>query len=196
MCVTAIIAAGIATAGALGGMVMSIGAANARQDQAKWEAAVREKELYNQREAARLAALQQENARNDQFQRTRSSAFAAIGASGLGEHISFFNSIEPEAQKAFLRDVRSIRLNLANTNVSIADQVKVAEYGADIAKYDATVSKVGAIADFIKTAAQAATMYAGGAPGGAAGASSGGASDFGSNTSGLFSYSGGWGGHG
>jgi hypothetical protein len=180
MCISAaLIVAGVAVAAAGVGMYTSIQAANAAKDQAAFEAAIKEKELYNQREASRIEALQTENKRSEEFMRARSAAFASIGASGLGEHISFFNAIDPEAQKAFLRDVRAVRLNLAHKEVSIADQVKVTEYGADIAKFNAGLSKIGAIADFVKTAASAFSFYGMNASGGAGGASAGGGAQMG-----------------
>lgn len=184
MCVTAVLAAVAVVAGGIG-TYASLQAASAQKRQAKYESRVREKQLNNEREMARIEALQRENIRSDEFQRARSSAMAAIGASGLGEHISFFQSIDPEAQKAWLRDVRSIRLNLAAKEVSIADQVNVTEYRKDISVFNASLSQVGAIADFIKTAASAASMYAQGAVGAPGGGDpSGGAwtgTSFGSN---------------
>jgi len=173
MCITVAIAAAALSVAAAGvGAYASIQGANAKAKQAKWEQEVRTKELVNQRELAKIEAAQRELQRDDEFARARSAAFAAIGASGLGEHISFFNAIDPEAQKAFLKDVRSIRLNLASDEVSITDQIRVTEYRSGIEQFNSGLSKVGAIADFIRTAASAASFYssystpapAGGAP--------------------------------
>jgi hypothetical protein len=160
MCASlAIMAAGLAVSSAAGSAFMSIRSAEAQKKQAQWEAQIREKELINQRETARVQTLQKEVDRSDTFNRSRSAAMAALGASGLGEHISFFNSIDPEAQKSYLRDVRALRLNLAQQDSTIADQVKVSEFGSKIAGFNSQMSKIGAIADFVKTAAQAAGMY-------------------------------------
>lgn len=181
MCVTAVIAAvaavtAVATAGV--GMVTKMRAATANQAAAQYEAGVRTKELYNQRESARIATLQEENGRQEQFFRARSEALAAIGASGLGEHISFFQGADPAAQAAFLRDVRSLRLNLAQRESTIADEVGVTQVRRDIAVYNGSLEKIGAIADFIKTAANAASFYAMNATGAPAAASGGGGDSF------------------
>jgi hypothetical protein len=145
------------------GMAASIGAANANMAAARYEAQQQERQLYRQREMDRVAALQKENARAAEFDQSRSAAIAAIGASGLGEHISFFQSIDPQAKKAFLRDVRTVRLNMTAERASIADQVGVTEYKRDIAVFNAKMSKVGAVADFVKTAMSAASFAAGNA---------------------------------
>lgn len=176
MCVTAVLAATAVVAGAIG-TYTSIQAANARKKSARFEEQMRRKELYQKREMSRLEALQRENVRGDEFARARSSALAAIGASNLGEHISFFQSIDPEAQKAFLRDVRAIRLNLAGTEASIATSVRVGEYRQKIESFNASLSKVGAIAEFIQTAASAANFYASMGTPQPAGAAAGGGTD-------------------
>lgn len=156
--ITATIAAVTVVAGGIG-MASSIASANANKANARYEAALKTKELYRQREMTRLQALEEENARRAQFDQSRSAALASIGASGLGEHISFFQSIDPEAQKSFLRDVRRIRLNMLQSDASIADQVKVTEFKKDIDVFNSKMSKVGAISDFIQTAMSAASFY-------------------------------------
>lgn len=159
MCVTAIIAAGIAIGTAAAGAYSSIQSANANKDAARYEAAIKEKELYQEREQQRLAALQQENAKAAEFNQARSSAFAAIGASGLGENLSFFQGADPEQQRAFLRDVQTIRLNMSAKQASIADEVGLTEERKRIGVFNANMSKVGAVTDFIKTAMGAVSYY-------------------------------------
>lgn len=158
MCVTAIIAAATVVAAGVGAAA-SISAANARKKQSAYEVQMRNRQAYRERELSRIASLERENGRAEEFHRARSAALAAIGASGLGEHISFFQSIDPEAQKAYLRDVRRVRLNMAQTESSIADQVKVSEYRGEIERHNANMSKVTAISDFIQTAMSAANFY-------------------------------------
>lgn len=159
MCATLLIAAaGVMAAGALGGMVASISSANANKKAADYEALMETRQLYRQQEQQHIAALQKENARADEYNQGRSSALAAIGAAGLGEHISFFQSADPEARKRYLQDVGTIRLNLDADRSNVTDQVGVTEYKRRIGGYNAQMSKVGAVADFVKTAMQAATM--------------------------------------
>ncbi len=158
MCVTAIIA-GVALLTSAVGTVASIGAANANAANAQYQADVQTKQLNEQRRTAEIQALEQENERTAEFRRTRSAALAAIGASGLGEHISFFQGIDPSQQEAYLRDVRAVRLNLVQKKSSIADEITVAGYSAQIAKANASAQKIGAVANFAQTAMSVANFY-------------------------------------
>lgn len=162
MCATALVLAAVATVAAGAGAYVSIQSANAQAAQAEYNSKLRQKQVDEARRNAEIQALQEENARTADFQQKRSSALAAIGAAGLGEHLSFVQGMEPEAQSAYLRDVRNIRLNLTAKRSTMADEVQVAEYGARIAKANAGFAKIGALADFVQTAASAysfATNY-------------------------------------
>lgn len=160
MCVSlAVVAIGVTVAAAGVQAVSSIAGANANKANAKYENKVRTKQLNERRNIERLAALERENVRSADFRRARSAALAAIGASGLGENISFFQGADPEAQAAFLKDVRNIRLGLVAEESSIKDQIQVGAFGVKIAKFNAGMTKIGAIADFAKTAMQAASFY-------------------------------------
>lgn len=143
------------------GMYASIQSANANAKAAKYEALMQEKQLYRQREQQRIASAQAEVARSTKFEQSRSAALAAIGASGLGEHISFFQAADPTARKNYLRDVQTIRLNMTAQNASIADQVGVTEFKKDINVFNQQMAKVGAVADFIQTSMQAVSQFAG-----------------------------------
>jgi len=140
-------------------MDASVKSANANAANAAYQFRVQAKQADEQRRSIEIQALQQENARTEEFARARSSALAAIGASGIGEHISFFQGIDPDQQDAWLRDVRNVRLNLTQQRVSLADQVQVAEFGARMGKFNAHVQKVGAVVDFVNTAMSAASFY-------------------------------------
>lgn len=156
MCITAIVVA-VAAAGM--GAYADIQSANANAARAAYEHKVRTKQADEQRASAEIQALQQENARTEEFERARSTALAAIGAAGLGEHISFFRGIEPEAQQAFLQDVRNVRLNLIQERSTLADRVQVSEFGSRITRYNSGMAKIGAIADFVNTAMNAYSIY-------------------------------------
>lgn len=176
MCVTAIVIASVAAVASAGvGAYTSIQSANANANAARYKYAMETKAAYEQREMARIEAAQAEIGRTEEFEQARSAALAAIGASGLGEHISFFQAIDPKAQSAFLRDVRSIRLNLTQKETSIADQVQVAGFEKDINLFNTKLTKIGAIADFITTSMQAASFYAMNSTPASAGAPAGGA---------------------
>lgn len=159
MCISAAIIAGatLLASGVAAYSTMSTASANAGL--AKYENALRTKQLREKRDIERLAAIEKENLRTMDFARTRSSQLAAIGASGLGENISFFQGIDPDQQQAYLRDIRNVRLGLTATEASIADEIQVGAFGVRIAKFNAGAQKIGALADFAKTAMQAATFY-------------------------------------
>lgn len=147
MCVTAILA-GVALVASAAGAYTSIQSANAQRDQSLYVERMRRKQLSEQSAVTRLAAGQQEIERGRQYQAERSAALAAIGASGLGDHISFFQGIEPSSRSALADDVRAIRLNLVHEESQIADSIAVSEYSSKLAKFNAGMSKVGAIANF------------------------------------------------
>lgn len=158
MCVTAVLAA-VAVVAAAAGTATSISAANNNSASAEYTRLVQNKQAKEARDTAEIQALQQENARTSEYEKTRSSAIAAIGASGLGEQISYFQGIEPDSRNAYLRDVRSVRLNLTQQQSGIADQIQVNDVAASTAKANASASKVGAVAGFVQTAMSAANFY-------------------------------------
>lgn len=158
MCVTAIIA-GVSLLSSAVGTVSSIQSANANAANARYQADLETKQLNEQRRTAEIQALEQENERAAEFRRQKSANFAALGASGLGEHISFFQGMEPASQEAYLKDVRNVRLNLVQRKASIADQIEVAGYGAKVAKSNAGAAKLGAVTGFLTDAAGAANFY-------------------------------------
>lgn len=158
MCVTAILAA-VAVVAAAAGTAVSIQSANNNKAAAEYQRQVQNKQAIEARQSAEIQALQQENAKAAQYERTRSSALAAIGASGIGDHISYFQGIEPESKNAFLRDVRAVRLNLVQEKSSLADQVQVNDYSATISKANAGAQKLGAVAEFLGAAAKAGSFY-------------------------------------
>lgn len=181
MCVSAAIIAGASIIMSAAGAYSKIQGANANARMAAYENAVRTKQLNEKRGMERLAAIEKENIRSADFERTRSTQFAAIGASGVGEHISFFQGLDPEQRKAFFRDIRNVRLGMTATEASIADEIQVGAYGVRVARFNASLTKVGAVIDFAKAAMQAAsfagafgTPGAGSAASGSLGSSSGG----------------------
>lgn len=161
MCDPAGVMAAVGIGSATGQLGASWQKANADKANTQYQAKMQLRALYRQREADRLAALQQENGKAEEYEQSRSAALAAIGASGLGEHLSFFQSIDPNAKTAFLRDVSTIRLNMTASRATTADQVGVTEMKKRIGMFNSTMSKVGAVSDFIQTAMQAASMGAG-----------------------------------
>lgn len=158
MCITlALAATSVVLAGV--GTYASIKTANANRDAEKWRLEEESRRLNQQRDMERIAADQQEAAKSEEFFQARSAALAAIGASGIGEHISFFQAIDPESKKAFAKDVASIRLNLAQTEDDISSQIRVNDFGKQMASFNASMTKVGAVLDFAKTAMNAVSFY-------------------------------------
>lgn len=151
MCITAILAAASLVASAIGTKA-SMASADANRDAEIYKANLEQQQADEQRKATEIQAMQQENERAREFEKSRSASLAAIGASGLGEHISFFNAIDPAAKQSFLQDVRNVRLNLVQKQKTLADQIQVAEVSKSIARTNAANSKIGAIANFAQTA--------------------------------------------
>lgn len=158
MCITAVIAGASLLMSAVGAY-SAIQANNARADFAKFEAREKTKELKINTELAKIAAMERENIRAKEFHRSWSSSLAAIGASGVAEHISFFQGIGPENINQFDQDVRAIRLGLVHEEASNYRQIGVVGYGARVAKHNARMQNIGAVAGFMQDAMSAASFY-------------------------------------
>lgn len=146
---------GVAVAGSAGSLAMGLTQADAMKDQATYEQRLREKQLAEEREMARLEAAQNQNALQRGFARQRSAALAAIGASGVGDHISFFQGLDQENKTRFLQDVRSNRLNLTQKEARISDEFEVAGYRGQVGRFNARMSAIGSVAQFVQDSASA-----------------------------------------
>ncbi len=158
MCISLALAAtsvviGAASAG------MSMVTANANRDAEKWRLNLQSRELREQGEAERIAASQTEAVKYNEFEAARSASLAAIGAAGIGEHISFFQGADPEQRRAFGRDVAALRYNLGQSESRLSDQIRVNEFGGTMADYNAKATKIGAVGDLLQTSMDAASFY-------------------------------------
>jgi hypothetical protein len=158
MCITlAIAAASLLIAGA--STYATIQGNNAQADYAKFQAKAQTKELQVNNELMKISSLEKENERGREFSRQWGASMAAIGASGVAEHISFFQGIAPDNMDRFQDEVRAIRLNLVSETDRNTRQIGVVRYGAQVAGFNAKVANFGAIADFMQSAMSAATFY-------------------------------------
>jgi hypothetical protein len=158
VCVTAVLAA-VSLAASAVGTGASIMSANAEKANAKYKARMEQMQIRRQQDAARTQAEIQEQGRVSEFARIRSNAMASLGASGLGESMSFTQGIDPESERALRQDIGAVRLNLLGEQRSLADQIQVSEYGSRIASFNASMSKVDAVAGFMKDAMSVGSAY-------------------------------------
>lgn len=158
MCITAVIAGASLLLSAVG-TYATIKANNSQADYAKFEAKQRTKQLKVETEMAKISAMERENIRAKEFNRSWSASMAAIGASGVAEHISFFQGIGPENMEQFDQDTRAIRLGLVNQEEANYRQIGVIGYGAQVAKYNAKMQNIGAVAGFMQDAMSAYNFY-------------------------------------
>lgn len=158
MCVTAVIA-GVSLLASAGAAYSRIQANNANSRFESWKAKERTKELKADAENATIAAMDRENARAREFNRLWSTSMAAIGASGVSEHISFFQGIGPESMRQMNTDVRAIRLGMVTERERIGSQIGVVGYGSRVAKHNARMGNIGALAQFANEAMSAASYY-------------------------------------
>lgn len=158
MCITLALAAASVAIGAVGA-ISGIGAANANKKAQIQQLQLQSRQLQQQATMELIAANNEETAKSTAFEADRSASLAAIGASGVGENISFFQGLDPANKEVFRRDVSNLRLNLGAKQSSISDQIGVNDVGIKIAKIQATASKVGAVTDFMQTAMSAASFF-------------------------------------
>lgn len=168
MCISAAAAIAGATIVSAGVTAFSaIQGANARKDQARFQADMSRKEIARRMKMERLRAGQEEGAKAAEFARNRSRQLAAIAASQgfQGENISFLQGIDPEQRRQFRDTSMAIRLGLAADESLGADQIQVTDVGYDYAKFNSGLQKIQAGGDFIGQAAQAASFYQTNKPG-------------------------------
>lgn len=173
MCFTATLAGSMLLGSAASSLVSSLVSSKAEYRETKYVERLKQKQLSEQAEVTRLAAAQQELSRGRQYMSERSSALAAIGASGLGDHISFFQGLEPSNRDQFNDEVRAIRLNLTHEESQIADSIQVSEFTSKMAKFNMRMSQVGAAHQFATDVASAFAFYGANASGGAGAAKGG-----------------------
>lgn len=158
MCITMALAAASVAIGGVGA-ISGIGAANANKKAQIQQLKLQNRQLREQAAMEGIASANEEFAKALDFEAGRSASLAAIGASGVGENISFFQGLDPANKAAFSRDVANLRLNLTAKEGSISDQIGVNDVGMKVAKINANASKVGAVTDFMQTAMSAASFY-------------------------------------
>jgi hypothetical protein len=158
MCITAAIAVGSLLLAA-GSTYVQIQGNNANKDYQQWAAKQQTKELLVNNELMKIASLEKENERGREFTRQWGQSMAAISASGVAEHISFFQGVAPENMDRFTDEVRSIRLNLVSDYDRNTRQIGVIKYGSQVAGYNAKIANFGAVADFMQSAMSAASFY-------------------------------------
>lgn len=158
MCVTAALAA-VAVVSSAVGVYSSIQSANAAKDRGRYMAQLEAKQAQERYDNAKLQALEQETQRTQQFNRERSSAMAAIGASGVANHISFAQGIDPSNQDALDRDIRAVRLNLIGEGARYRDERATAGYKYQMAGYNAKIAKLSAVGQFVGDLASAGSYY-------------------------------------
>lgn len=158
MCVTALVAAGAAIAAKGVSTVASISSAKGNKKAALYKAKLEQKQIEEQRRTAQIQAMDTENQRAAAYEQAKASSLAAIGAAGIGEHMSFIQGMDPNQRKQLARDVMNTRLNLAQTESSLADQVGVTEASKSMAKFNAKMQTIGAAADFVQTVGETVAM--------------------------------------
>lgn len=162
MCISAtIVIAGAMLASAAVTAGTSMMTANANASNAKYQAAVKKKELDERAKIARLQASQKENAAAGEFEERRSRQMAAMALSqGFnGENISFFQGINPEQEKQFGNTSLAIRLGLATEESAIRDQVGITDFSKDISLFNSQTQKIGAAGQFVGDAASSYSFY-------------------------------------
>lgn len=162
MCVTAVLAGASLLMGAVN-TATQIGANNANKKMVKWQSRERAKEIKEDADLRRIAAMEQENERARQFNRGFSSSMAAIGASGIAEHLSFFQGVDPDNREQLGKDTRAIRLGLVTGDVAGEREIQAGGYAARVAGFNAKMSNIGAVADFMADAMNMASSYGGNA---------------------------------
>lgn len=159
MCISAAVLAGLSLAASATGTVASISAAKTNAKMQRYQLDEQKKQLNEEREIARLQAMEAENTRLEEFRRQRAANLAAIAASGVGENRSFLQGIAPAEEKALRLDLRNIRMGNTMAENRLAAQIRVNRLSRDVAGINARNQIIGAAAGFIGDAASIGTNY-------------------------------------
>lgn len=160
MCVTAAVIAGASLAASAAGSAVSIRTAKANARNQRFELDLQNKQLSEERELARLQAIETENGRLEEFRRTRAANAAAIAASGVDENRSFLQGIAPAEERALARDLGNIRMGLATQTNRVADQIRVNRASRDIVGFNSRAQQFGAAAGFVAALGETASLNA------------------------------------
>jgi hypothetical protein len=151
--------------------------ADAAKDAAKqefrflqYQSRVERRQLAEDMEAERIAAMELEGARLREFRHAKNLNAAAVIASGLGSSASFEQGAMGSADDVVRRDLASLRFSTASTVSRLADQIGVSRtqlgyqrYGMQLAKRDADLAKASAVAGTVGRVAGIAGTTAGNA---------------------------------
>lgn len=159
MCVSATVLAAAALVSSGVGTVASIGSANANKRAQQNMLDEQRKQLKEEREIARLQAQEAEIGRLNDFRRQRASNAAALAASGVRENISFLQGVMPAEERALRMDVSAIRMGDITAQNRLATQIRVNRFQRDIAGFNASMQKIGAVASFVGDATKIGKEY-------------------------------------
>jgi hypothetical protein len=160
MCISAAAALAAATLVAAGtSTAVSISSANANKRAQQTMLDEQQKQLKEEREIARLQAQEAEVERLNEFRRQRASNAAALAASGVRENISFLQGVMPAEERALRLDIGNIRMGDITGQNRLASQIRVNRFSRDVAGFNASMQKVGAVASFVGTVASVGSSY-------------------------------------
>jgi hypothetical protein len=142
MCVSAAIAAAAAT---VAGTAVSIGATNANARQQKLALDMERKQMQDEREVARVQAIEAETERVAEYERTRAANIAALAATGTRSE-SFMQGIEKANEKALSLDLANIRTGFLQTDIAAQRGIRVNRMNRQAVGIAAGLQKAGAIA--------------------------------------------------
>ena len=159
MCVSAAVVAAASLVAKGVGAAASIGAANANKRAQHTILDEQRKQLNEEREFARIQAQESEIQRLNDFRRQRATNAAALAATGVRENISFLQGVMPAEERALRLDVGAIRMGDVTTQNRLASQIRVNRFSRDVAGYNASMQKIGAVAGFVGDLAQVGSAY-------------------------------------
>lgn len=156
MCVT-LLAATLVTAAV--STVATIDNANYQAGMMELQLAEQREQLQQQREMERIAAMEAETLRLQDFRFQRNANLLALAASGTGQHMSFLQGIAPAEERALRTDLANIRLGRLGAENRIAQQIRVNRTQGLINQANKQSAVLGAVLDGVGSAVGAASFY-------------------------------------
>lgn len=159
MCISAAVIAAASLAVAAVGTAATIDNANYQAKMTEFQLADQRKALRQQQEQARIAGMEAEAARLDEFNRARAANLAALAATGTGQNMSYLQGVEKSEEQALNFDLRNIRIGNLGEQNRITQDIRVNRFDSLINRANRQSAVVGAGINFAKSVVSIGQTY-------------------------------------
>jgi len=158
MCISAAVAAGIAATATVAGTVVSIGATKANAAQQKLVLDMERKQLQEAREVARAQAVEVENERVAEYERSRAANLATLAATGTRSE-SFLQGIDKASRQALALDLANIRTGALESDIAAQRGIRVNRMSRQAVSISSSLQQAGAVIEGVSSLGKIGQQY-------------------------------------